>query len=221
MRRIEKEIVIWDDALMILLALASGVLLALQLSTDPTPTQTYWYNTTDFIIALIFLAEFIVKLVLSKSKSSYFRSNWWYLLASIPVTNSLTQGLRLLRVLRFVRLIRLVRIHAGVPDILRYFESFAKQTHLVYVTVLWLIVVFCSTIGFYSVEHQINVQVSTLFDSLWWVISTITTVGYGDITPQTTGGRIIGMLVMICGIGTTGIFTAMVASFLIKRSSAK
>ncbi len=58
----------------------------------------------------------------------------------------------------------------------------------------------------------------TSFSSaIWWSVVTLTTVGYGDISPTTLGGRLIGILIMFCGIGVLGIFSATVASVLVER----
>ncbi len=208
------QIVIWDDIVMMILALVSGYLLVLEYTTSLTPVQLQWLNIMDVTIASIFLLEFAVKFFLAKSKSAFFKANWWYLLASIPVTTSATQALRLLRLLR---LFRLLRLSSGVKEVVAYLKRFVKQTHLFSVFAIWAFLMFAGTLAFYAFEHAVNPHVNSLFDSFWWAMATVTTIGYGDIYPTTTAGRIVAMFLMITGIGTSGIFTALIASFLIKE----
>ena len=61
----------------------------------------------------------------------------------------------------------------------------------------------------------------SFFDSLWWAIVTLTTVGFGDIAPTTFGGRIIGVVLMIFGIGVLGMFTATVAGMFVEQRLKK
>jgi voltage-gated potassium channel len=63
-----------------------------------------------------------------------------------------------------------------------------------------------------------DANIKTGGDSLWWAFVTITTVGYGDRFPVTTGGRLIGMALMVCGVGIFSVFTGFIAnSFLAPR----
>jgi voltage-gated potassium channel len=67
--------------------------------------------------------------------------------------------------------------------------------------------------GLYLFEHGTNEAVVSFGDALWWALTTTTTVGYGDIYPTTTEGRLIAVLLMLTGIGVIGMFTATIASF--------
>ncbi len=66
--------------------------------------------------------------------------------------------------------------------------------------------------AFYHFEHDHNPQVKDWFDAVWWAFCTVTTVGYGDVTPITINGRITGIILMITGVTTFVGFTALLVS---------
>lgn len=68
---------------------------------------------------------------------------------------------------------------------------------------------------FYALEAPSNVNVRSFLDALWWAVTTVTTVGYGDIIPQTAAGKILGILLMIAGTAIFAGFTGLFASALI------
>ena len=71
----------------------------------------------------------------------------------------------------------------------------------------------------YIAEHGITKAVDNPFDALWWGVVTLTTVGYGDVTPVTTEGRLAAMALMLLGIGLFGAITATITSYLLSRDS--
>ena len=81
-----------------------------------------------------------------------------------------------------------------------------------------MVVTFCilmvGTAGMILFEKK---NIEGIGDAIWWSFVTITTVGYGDLYPKTTGGRIVGVVVMIFGIGFLGMFTATIASVFVER----
>ena len=76
-----------------------------------------------------------------------------------------------------------------------------------------LLVVLASTLGLYLFDPSIN----NLFDSLWFVLSTITTVGYGDVLPQSGVGRMIGLIILIIGVLMFSTVTGAMASYFARR----
>jgi voltage-gated potassium channel len=71
---------------------------------------------------------------------------------------------------------------------------------------------------FAAVERGSNPAVNSTFDGVWWAVTTVTTVGYGDISPTTDAGRMIGMMVMLVGIGFVALFTAYIAERFVNAS---
>jgi len=67
----------------------------------------------------------------------------------------------------------------------------------------------------FGVEHGHNSAIQSVGDAFWWAIVTTTTVGYGDVSPVTTEGRIIAVALMFVGIGFIGVFTATITSFFL------
>jgi voltage-gated potassium channel len=70
--------------------------------------------------------------------------------------------------------------------------------------------------AFASIETHEG-HVLTTWDGVWWAVTTVTTVGYGDIAPETDGGRIVAMMIMLVGIGFVALLTAFIADRFISE----
>ena len=208
------------DALMIALALVSVCLLFFEVLADHTPAQTRSLELADLTIAFVFLGEFSIRLVRAPKRALFLRKHWWELLASIPFTSETTQILRafnLLRLFRLMRLLRLIRFVVRFQILLENSARFARQTYLLYISTTAGIVILAGALGFHYMEAGANPNVHGLWDCLWWTIVTITTVGYGDIYPVTTGGRVLAIFLMLGGIATMGAATAAITAYVIER----
>ncbi len=194
-----------------LLALTSIWLLVIDLTMDLSTTGRALLVAADTSIALVFLSDWLFRLHRADHRGRFLRRYWWELLASIPLTTETTQALRSLRLIRLVQVIIRLRLLA------RAAERFTEQTYFIFLTSLVSVVVVSGALGFHFFEYGTNEMIATPDDSLWWAIVTITTVGYGDIYPVTAGGRLMSVILMLFGIGMIGAYTAIVASFVIRR----
>jgi hypothetical protein len=104
-RRPSKSYFFKELILTILAGFSVGIVVA-ELFFSPTREQHLLINHADFAIACVFLLDFCVELTLAKNRRLYLRKNWYFLLAAIPITDSVAELLRGLRVLRLIRLIR-------------------------------------------------------------------------------------------------------------------
>ena len=80
------------------------------------------------------------------------------------------------------------------------------------------LLIFVSSLAVLQLERADPASdINTLPDALWWALATVTTVGYGDITPITTEGKLLAAVLMVAGIALLGIVTATLASWLVDR----
>lgn len=81
-----------------------------------------------------------------------------------------------------------------------------------------MMIVFFS-LAFYFLESNHNVKINSYLDALWWGMATATTTGYGDITPVTIQGKILGILLMLTGMAFFAMFTALFAKTILNSST--
>jgi voltage-gated potassium channel len=211
--RLKENILV--DIVAVLLALLSVGLLIFELSSDLYADQIALIHTIDLLIALSFLLDFSIGMILAKSRKTYFKQNWPDLLASIPISEGL---FRTLRALRLLRLVRVVRVIARIRRLGVVAERIADNSSwYIYTASITTIVILSGAVAFFSMELETNPDVNTFFDAIWWAVVTSTTVGYGDIYPVTWEGRVIGMFLMFFGIGLVGTFAGLVGSYFFDK----
>ncbi|EMG27458.1 potassium channel family protein [Listeria fleischmannii] len=184
---------IYYDFFMLILVIISIILL---------PFDHLYVAILNGVIWLVFLADYIFFFIRATSKKEYVKTHWIELIALIPFD----AAFKTIRILRVFRLLRLTSIGS------RYFLpvfTFMRQKHLDKVFLAILLLVLILPIPIYLIEPSIH----SYGDAFWWVLVTITTVGYGDISPTTLIGRIIAAVLMIFGIGIIGIITSTITSF--------
>ncbi len=207
------------ELFIVALALVSVALLLFEVAADVSPEGQKLIEKLDLGIAVVFLGEFSWRLARATDRRLFFKRHWWELLASIPLTSEMTQalrGLRVLRVVRLMRLLRVVRLGVRLHILAQQAESFAGETSLPLLGFVVGSITFCGALGFHYVEFGVNPNVDSFGDSLWWAAVTVATVGYGDIFPITTAGRLVAVLLMVTGIGALGVFTAEIAGYVIR-----
>jgi voltage-gated potassium channel len=202
------------------LSLAVMVVMLLPLS-EPTLTLLSYY---DFLICIIFLIDFFYNLFTTPKKSDYFirQRGWLDLLGSIP-SFGITQYGGLLRLARLSRLARIAKLMRGenkkklVKDVL---ENRGQYAAFITILLALIVITVASTLVLQFESVSPDAKILTGRDAFWYSMVTITTVGYGDYYPVTTGGRITAMFIMVAGVGIIGALASILASLLVGGSSA-
>lgn len=166
-------------------------------------------DAVDMGLTAVFVGEFSTRLAASHDRLAYLRGHWIDAVALIPTVRGI-------RILRLLRLLRLVRAFAGIARALGTLERMANHRGLIWLFSAWAAVMILCSLALYAAENGVNEAVSSPLDALWWGISTMTTVGYGDVTPVTPEGRLAATVLMILGIGLFSAVTATVTTFLLE-----
>ena len=164
------------------------------------------------LLSAIFLVDFTYRLFTAESKSRYFFRNfgWADLLASLPV-----EQLKILRVFRLWRVFRLLREY-GARNIARSLIKDRAGSALFTLLLLGILVLEFGSLEILHIEqHAPGANITTGSDALWYVIVTISTVGYGDKYPVTNRGRFCGSLIIVVGVGIFGTFTGYLANLFL------
>lgn len=94
-----------------------------------------------------------------------------------------------------------------------------KQPVFIVLTIVGNGLIVLSSALLYKVEHGINPRIQSWLDTIWWAVATVTTVGYGDVSPITTTGKVVGIFMMIVGTALFWSYTAMFAGAIMQSES--
>ncbi len=171
----------------------------------------------DLIVSLMIILQSILRIRKQENKKRYLVKNWFNIFAMIPFAYFvvvLTPTTHVLVViLLLVRIYALFKYAMKIKDVLRITE----KTKLDYATFVLIGTFVFGSLLFFWVESPVNPQASTLDDSAYFMIVTMSTVGYGNIVPYTGIGRLISVIAIIVGVGYAGWVTAAIATSLIEQ----
>jgi len=196
------------DLPLTLLAVAMVPLLLVPLLADVPSTYDQAFLAADWLIWAAFAADLGVKLVVAPKPFQYLRHHW---------IEALIVFVPFLRPLRLFRLLRLGRLAVTLGLNVHLMRSLARQrgTSFVLVAVIVTAVV-GATLAFLAERGADGSNIHTMGDALWWALSTMTTVGYGDRYPVTPFGRGIAAALMLFGIAALSALTATVAAYIVR-----
>jgi voltage-gated potassium channel len=163
----------------------------------------------------VFAAEFALVLYVGKRRRAALRAHWLDLaivLLTVPIVSA---ALGWGRLARFVRLFRFGTI---IGRALQAERRITSGDALRVTAILTLAVVVVSGAAQWAFDAQ---EFPSLWDGVWWAVVTATTVGYGDFSPSTAEGRIIGIAVMAMGIAFVSLLTAALAARFVRTDNSE
>ena len=200
---------------MLVLCILTLISLGVSLSVPLQPESRRVLDHVDNVACAIFFADFLHSMYTAPSRMAYFfKWGWIDLLSSIPAVGPLRLG-RFARVVRILRVIRAVRSARAIASLLL---AKRQQSAVLAAVMLGLLLIACSSIAVLQFETVPEANIKSAGDALWWSITTMSTVGYGDRFPVTMEGRLVAVGLMAGGVGIFGSLSGLVASWFLAPS---
>lgn len=200
---------------LVLLALAVYAVLALAIDAliKPDPEIRRLIQYADWVVCLVFFADFVRNLTQAANKWHYMRTwGWLDLLSSIPMVDAL-RGARVFHVLRLLRVVRAFKI------ISVFVHENRSRSAIAVAAIACFLLVTLGSITALAFEGAGGGSIVTADQALWWAFVTMTTVGYGDVFPVTGEGRIVAVVLMIGGVGLFGVLSGLLASWFVQPAT--
>lgn len=221
------------DVWLLVLIVLNIILLMVDSVTGTTSTMTTgvtrsWrfviFKALEWGFTIVFTFEYYLRIYCLKRPMKYVLSFWGivdflsifpsYLSLFFPTMQALTV-LRLLRVMRVFRIFKLERFQLETFHLLNALRASAVKIFIFMLFVLVAAVILGSLM--YSIEGEENPAFKSIPSGIYWAVVTITTVGYGDVTPMTSGGRFLAVIVMLLGYSIIAVPTGIVAGETIRE----
>ena len=224
----------WAFSWLLTLMVLSNVLAVM---LESVPSIEHQYGTLlaffDMFSVIFFTVEYLLRIWTAAERNpqkhaSDIRRRWAYvlsfhglvdLLAILPFfLQALLPGLdlRFLRVIRIMRILKLSHYSTALEDLLA--SIYAERDAFISALYLLALSILITSCLMYFAEHALQPdKLGTIPDAMWWSIVTITTVGYGDVTPVSNWGKVIGAFTALSGVFTVALLTGIVASAFATR----
>jgi voltage-gated potassium channel len=185
-------------------------------------TQFFWFEV--FSVA-VFSVEYLLRLwtiVEKRTKSGTPITRWQYAKSPLAIIDLLAilpfylqfffvLDLRFLRIIRILRVFKLTRYSSAFTLLLKVFNE-EKHSLIAAFSILFVLLVISSS-GIYLIEHDVQPEAfGSIPAAMWWAMATLTTVGYGDVTPITAGGKFFGGVITILSMGLVAMPTGIIVS---------
>ena len=212
----------WFDIVLIIAIVLSILLVMLESVESFNAKYHDFFNISEWVITILFTLEYFARIIVIKKPSKYIFSFYGIIdfLATIPKYISLIFGgaqallaLRALRLLRIFRILKLTRYLGASANLTSALKA-SKTKILIFVFSIIVLTIILGTI-IYLVEGPEN-GFTSIPISMYWAIVTLTTVGYGDLSPNTPFGQFIASIVMILGYGIIAVPTGIVTAEMTK-----
>ncbi len=221
----------FDAAILVMILV--NLMIAILSTFEMPAVAVSWMGRLEFVTVVCFTVEYVLRVwtadllypemapAASRCRYVFSFSGMIDLLSFAPywLPVFFPVGMVAFRMFRVVRILRLFQVNAysdalsAITDVIR-----SKRDQLFSSIFIILVLIMASSLCMYSLEHEAQPDVfQNAFSGIWWAVSTLLTVGYGDIYPITTAGRIFGILITFLGVGMVAIPTGILSAGFVEK----
>lgn len=211
-----------------LLILASVLTFSISTLPNLSIKTVSYLNIFNYFVVFVFSVEYLLRIYTADNKQKYIISFFgiidllsvlpFYLATILDLYDPASFDLLFIRVFRLLRLLRIFKLARYSAATRRFHNAFliAKEEIFLFCFIA-LLMIYLSAVGIYYFENNAQPEnFSSVIHSLWWSVSTLTTVGYGDIYPVTHGGKILTFFILLIGLGLIAVPSGLIATALTK-----
>lgn len=202
------------------LIVLSAITFSIETLPDLNKSQQFYLSIAEYFIVGLFTLEYLLRIYVAKPRLGYVFSFWGMidLISILPTLLVVGFDLRTLRTLRLIRLFRIAKFGRYSKALQRYQTALSSiKEELVIFIATTLLLLYLSAVGIYYFERDAQPEhFGSIFSSLWWSVTTLTTVGYGDNYPVTVGGKVFSFIVLMIGLGIIAVPAGLLSSALSK-----
>jgi len=202
------------------LILVSLVGFSVETLPDLTPSTRAILSLIETFCVVIFTIEYLLRISVADQKLKFIFSFYGLidLIAILPFYIASGIDLRAVRMFRMFRVFRAFKLFRFSSAIERFRQAFNLiKAELILFFVATMFVIYLAAVGIYYFENVAQPELfKSVFHSLWWAVTTLTTVGYGEIYPITVGGKLFTFVILMVGLGIVAVPSGLLAAAMNK-----
>ncbi len=214
------------------LIVTNALFVAIETVPSIGPVFRPYFLGFEILSTSIFAVEYLARLWVCVEQDRYaepVRGRLRYALSPLPMLDLIviltfwsSVDLRFLRVARMVRLLKVLNLAHFEQSLTRVGAALSRRKELLIVAVVMMVLcIYASAAILYQLEHSAQPKVfSSIPETLWWAMTTLTTIGYGDMVPVTPFGKLCAGLISVFGIGVFALPTAIVTAAIVEAGAS-
>ena len=204
------------EILVQILIFCSLVCFTIETIPDLSPSVYEMLDLLEIFFIGVFTIEYIARIYFSEKKIKFLFSFYGIidLLAILPFYLSLGFDLRSVRAFRLIRVFRIFKLTRYNKAVIFFRDALKESKEELFVfTFLALFLVYLTSVGIYYFEKDLQPEeFGSVPQAFWWSVVTLTTVGYGDVTPISTAGKVFTSVILFIGLGLVSVPAAILVS---------